>query len=121
MLKLTEQEIEEGRSKKGGFTRAQLAKWAVPWPPPHGWRKALLAGRPIPGTRKPKTPSPIRLNVEAHVLLRQVVVAVINAGHASDLYDFPDVLAYFGVSTIPGNGCGHAEDERLRLQHMRDL
>ena len=30
-------------------------------------------------------------------LLRKIVVAIINKGHAADLYEFPDVLAYFGA------------------------
>jgi hypothetical protein len=30
-------------------------------------------------------------------LLRKVVVAIINKGHADDLYEFPDVLDYFGA------------------------
>jgi hypothetical protein len=38
------EEIEAGRSQAGGYTRAQLAKWGVPWPPPAGWRRALLRG-----------------------------------------------------------------------------
>jgi len=29
---MTLEEIEAGRSEKGGFTKAQLAKWGVPWP-----------------------------------------------------------------------------------------
>jgi hypothetical protein len=41
---LTEAQIEAGRSAEGGWTRAQLAKWGVPWPPPKGWR-ARLTGR----------------------------------------------------------------------------
>ena len=44
-MKLTEEQIEAGRSAKGGWTRAQLAKWGVPWPPPKGWRWALTHGR----------------------------------------------------------------------------
>jgi hypothetical protein len=31
-----------------GFTAKQLGKWGVPWPPPAGWKKALIRGRPIP-------------------------------------------------------------------------
>ena len=50
-LKLTDAEIEAGKSAKGGFTRAQLAAWGVSWPPMQGWRAALLAGRPIPKRR----------------------------------------------------------------------
>ena len=105
MQRLTEEEIEAGKSPRGGFTRAQLARWGVGWPPPAGWRRALVAGKPIPRQTiqhaKPKAirqPSPIRPDVDAHDLLRQVVVAVINAGHASDLYEFPDVLRYFGAA-----------------------
>jgi len=41
---MTEEEIEKGRSAKGGFTRKQLAAWGVSWPPPKGWKKALLSG-----------------------------------------------------------------------------
>lgn len=40
--------IEAGKSAKGGWTRAQLAEWGVPWPPPKGWKEALIAGRPVP-------------------------------------------------------------------------
>lgn len=37
----TREEIDAARTPKGGWTREQLAKWGVPWPPPKGWRKAL--------------------------------------------------------------------------------
>ena len=95
-LKLTESEIAAGMSRKGGFTRAQLAKWGVPWPPPQGWRKALLAGNPVPKPeRDPYKPD--MQQSDAHSILRQVVVAVLNAGHASDLYEFPDVMRHFGA------------------------
>jgi len=40
--RLTREEVEAGRSAAGGFTRAQLAAWGVPWPPPAGWLQALL-------------------------------------------------------------------------------
>jgi len=47
-MRLTEEEIEAGKSPRGGFTRAQLEKWGVGWPPAKGWRRALVAGKPIP-------------------------------------------------------------------------
>ena len=47
-LKLTAAQIDAARTPKGAWTRATLARWGVPWPPPKGWRKALLAGHPIP-------------------------------------------------------------------------
>jgi hypothetical protein len=43
-MRLTEQQIEAGRSPNGGWTRQQLAKWGIAWPPPKGWRKALTSG-----------------------------------------------------------------------------
>jgi hypothetical protein len=27
----------------GGWTKETLAGWGVPWPPPKGWKAALLA------------------------------------------------------------------------------
>jgi len=51
-MRLTAAEIEAGRSPRGGWKAKQLAKWGVPWPPPKGWRKALLAGQPIPGVHQ---------------------------------------------------------------------
>lgn len=37
------QEIEAACTGPGGWKRAQLAEWGVPWPPPKGWRKELEA------------------------------------------------------------------------------
>lgn len=45
---VTVEDIERGRTKKGGWTRKQLADWGVPWPPPKGWRKALINKSAIP-------------------------------------------------------------------------
>ena len=42
--RLTQEEVEAGRSPRGGFTRKQLAVWGVPWPPPAGWLQALVRG-----------------------------------------------------------------------------
>ena len=47
MKQLTPEEIEAGQTEKGGFTRAQLEEWGVPWPPPKGWKEALIAGDPV--------------------------------------------------------------------------
>lgn len=40
---LTEADVEAGKSPKGGWTRATLESWGVPWPPPAGWKDALTA------------------------------------------------------------------------------
>jgi hypothetical protein len=39
----TAEQIDAAKTPAGGWTRAQLAAWGVPWPPPRGWRKALIA------------------------------------------------------------------------------
>jgi hypothetical protein len=36
------QEVEAAKTERGGWTRKQLAEWGVPWPPPKGWKAALL-------------------------------------------------------------------------------
>lgn len=41
MGRVTKEEIEAARTKPHGWTRAQLAKWGVPWPPPKGWKSKL--------------------------------------------------------------------------------
>jgi hypothetical protein len=38
---VSREEIMSKRSPRGGWTRAQLAEWGVPWPPPRGWKDAL--------------------------------------------------------------------------------
>jgi hypothetical protein len=35
------EEIDAGLSPAGGYTRAQLAQWGIPWPPPRGWKRRL--------------------------------------------------------------------------------
>ena len=35
-------EIEARRTPAGGWTKAQLAQWGVPWPPSKGWRQKLV-------------------------------------------------------------------------------
>lgn len=39
----SEAEIDAAMTPDGGWTKDQLAKWGVPWPPPKGWRRQLLA------------------------------------------------------------------------------
>ena len=46
----TAEEIKAAMTVRGGWTRATLAQWGVPWPPPRGWRKTLESGYAV--TRK---------------------------------------------------------------------
>lgn len=39
--KVSMAEIRAGASERGGYSRAQLWEWGVPWPPPKGWKKRL--------------------------------------------------------------------------------
>ena len=54
--------IESLKSPAGGWTRASLAQLGVPWPPPKGWRRALIEGRPVgslpPSRRRRSAPPP---------------------------------------------------------------
>lgn len=47
-MKLTREEIEAKSSGKSGWSRETLAAWGVPWPPPKGWKEALIKGLPVP-------------------------------------------------------------------------
>lgn len=42
---VTMADIMRARTKRGGWTRVQLAAWGVPWPPPKGWKVKLAGGR----------------------------------------------------------------------------
>jgi hypothetical protein len=45
-------EIEAAKTPSGGWTKADLAKWGVPWPPPKGWKKFLENKRQSPRPRR---------------------------------------------------------------------
>lgn len=49
--KVTRKEVYAKRTPAGGWTKAQLAKWGVPWPPTKGWIERLTG-------EAPKTPMP---------------------------------------------------------------
>jgi hypothetical protein len=38
----TAAEIAAAKTPQGGWTQEQLAQWGVAWPPPQGWKVALL-------------------------------------------------------------------------------
>lgn len=53
----TAAEITDARTERGGWTRAQLAEWGVPWPPPRGWRKRLVASASMAGQAETDPPA----------------------------------------------------------------
>lgn len=114
--RVTAAEIDAAKTPKGGWTYAQFAEWGVPTPPPKGWKERLLAFDDAEGFIATAAPNSLvealdnpgarlidgerfgvqgQLDVDPAKLLHKVVMAVINAGHADCLYEFPDVLAYF--------------------------
>lgn len=86
-MKITNDEIEAAKSPRGGWTKMQLARWGVEWPPPKGWREKLLRGEAMDAPKL--IPSPIRPDIPAHELLHQVAIAVINANQAHILWEYP--------------------------------
>lgn len=137
---ITEDEINEAMTPAGGFTRSTLAQWGVPWPAPKGWKKTILThGLPYRdelNTFGPKEPviteaalskmmdeaspqlidgAPFecvgKLDIDPATLLRKVVTAVISYGHADILWEFPEVLAFFG-SRIP---------QRSEVAHLHNV
>jgi hypothetical protein len=40
------EDIMARRTPKGGWTRADIARWGVPWPPPRGWKAVLTGNAP---------------------------------------------------------------------------
>lgn len=124
---ISEAEILAARTPKGAWKRATLAAWGVPWPPPHGWKAQIIAhGYPFdpdrPVQSKPSIERPTlsmidrmmeasspelidgdafecdgQLDIDPARMLGKVVGAVIAADRADILWEFPEVLAYFGA------------------------
>lgn len=44
--RVTRKEVFAKRTPAGGWTKAQLAKWGVPWPPQKGWIERLTGEKP---------------------------------------------------------------------------
>ena len=40
----TPHDITAAMTERGGWPRATLSSWGVPWPPPKGWQQRLLSG-----------------------------------------------------------------------------
>ena len=117
MMKIADAEIEAAKSPRGGFTRQILAAWGVPWPPPKGWRRALIAGRPIPPHRPRRSRSNGRGKREmsphtdlsrAESLVFAVATFLIERGHreaADDLaVNWQTAVAYLVTTFENGPG-----------------
>lgn len=106
--RITAKEIEAAKTPKGAWTKHTLAGWGVPWPPPRGWKAALIAGVPIEQgailkaaereERASRDRESAKESLEAK-LLRDVVLTLSSVGMAHLLAELPEVLAYFGGQT----------------------
>lgn len=82
----TEAEIDAAKTERGGWDRATLAGWGVPWPPPKGWRKQLIEGKIQPPA-----------DAGLHKIIQDMAMAAVNAGQTHLFYHLPHVLTYFGA------------------------
>lgn len=85
MNKVSIEEIENNKSEKGGWTKQTLAQWGIPWPPPKGWKEAL-----INGTFQPTSEADLRK------MLRDLTMAVVQSGNGHLLADLPEIVELFG-------------------------
>lgn len=90
-MRVTEKQIEAAKSPKGGWTAATLAQWGVPWPPPKGWKEALLAGAPIPEAQEKA-----EKDTTSDDFLRALCVELIGRGHAGIIHRVPGLVDHFG-------------------------
>ena len=91
-MRLTLEEIEAGKTEKGGWTKETLAGWGISWPPPRGWKDRLMEG--FEPTGIPNDPESNPSGLEAD-LLHQVVMAVIQAGQGDLLKEIEALNAYY--------------------------
>lgn len=98
-MRLTLDEIEAAKTEKGGWTKATLEGWGIPWPPPRGWKDKLIEGFEAPDD--PNAPESNPAGLEAH-LLHEVVMAVIQAGQGHLLTGIDELNEYYdcGLPTV---------------------
>jgi hypothetical protein len=93
VLKLTWEQIEAGKTERGGWSKSTLESWGIAWPPPKGWIQALMAGEKIgfaPQTEPESAPD----SIEAK-LLHEVVMAVINADQGDILKEIEGLNEFY--------------------------
>jgi hypothetical protein len=112
--RVTEEEIEAAKTRKGGWAWRTFREWVVPTPLPQGWKTRLTtfgdeaseasgehteaALERVAANASPKLIDGRPFGVEGELdidpakLLRKVVSAGISSGHAECLHEFPGVL-----------------------------
>jgi hypothetical protein len=93
-LKLTFEEIEAGKTERGGWAKSTIEGWGIAWPPPKGWKEALMTGEKIgfaPQTEPESAPDSIEASV-----LHDVMMAVISADQGDILKEVDSLNAMYG-------------------------
>lgn len=97
--KVTLEEIQAGKSEKGGWNKKTLAQWGVPWPPPKGWQESLIKGEPLAERTVSSNALWSRFTGdEGGKFLHKVVMAVIETGNGEILKDIEGLSEYYGNS-----------------------
>lgn len=97
-MQVSLEDIEAAKTERGGWTKSTLAGWGIAWPPPQGWKAALVAGEKI-GFSPQVEPESATDSIEAK-LLHEVVMAVISADQGDILKEI-DGLNEFYNCRIP--------------------
>ena len=92
-IKLTTEEIEAAKTERGGWTKSTLEAWGIAWPPPKGWKEALMAGEKI-GFAPLAEPETAPDSLEAK-LLHDVVLAVIGSGQGDILKEVEGLDTFY--------------------------
>lgn len=116
---MTAEEIDAKRSPRGGWTAKTLAEWGISWPPPRGWRKALLAGNtPIRGRSRKRTR---RTRPEDPLRLARSEMETINEAAISSAQRGKPLPIDYGVLVKQGFICGGCGQKRARMVALRTL
>lgn len=96
---ITEAEILSKRTASGGWSRDDLAAWGVPWPPPRGWKQALIEGKSCTVAASQSTDI-ARLYWESNILVGEII----------DAYDLDNctnqgLAKLAGLGLIVGKAC----------------
>lgn len=87
-MQVTEQEIESKKSSKNGWTKKQLSEWGIGWPPPKGWKDALINGTAIPVRVEVKEKKETREEKEWYrYLIHEGFKRIIQVENGKTIYD----------------------------------
>ncbi len=109
----TPDEIEAAKTPAGGWTKAQLAAWGVPWPAPKGWKQRLASGAEASAPRaRPEIVTVAAFAKQRRTELRVRVLEIHGSPHIDVRTFVGGVPTKRGVAMAPG----HAAELMAGLQ-----